>query len=65
MGGDAFGGALCLGLLEGWDLERLGGFANAAGAIVASRLTCADAMPTREQVTDLQGSVEHMTEVAR
>lgn len=53
--GDAFGGALCLGLLEGWDLERMGGFANAAGAIVASRLTCADAMPSADEVRALTG----------
>jgi 5-dehydro-2-deoxygluconokinase len=48
--GDAFGGALCHGLLAGWDLERLIRFANAAGAIVASRLTCASEMPTLEEV---------------
>ncbi|THV41198.1 PfkB family carbohydrate kinase, partial [Glycomyces buryatensis] len=48
--GDAFGGALCHGLLEGWDLERTIAFANAAGAIVAGRLSCSDAMPTRTEV---------------
>ena len=48
--GDAFGGALCHGLLEQWDLERTMRFANAAGAIVAGRLACADAMPTRDEV---------------
>jgi 5-dehydro-2-deoxygluconokinase len=51
--GDAFGGALCHGLLSGWDLERTLGYANAAGAIVASRLTCADDMPTPDEVEDL------------
>ncbi len=30
--GDAFGGALCHGLLAGWELERMMRFANAAGA---------------------------------
>lgn len=44
--GDAFGGALVHGLLSDWDLERIGRFANAAGAYVATQLTCADAMPT-------------------
>lgn len=44
--GDAFGGALCHGLLNGWDLERAGRTANAAGALVSTRLTCAEAMPT-------------------
>ena len=43
--GDAFGGALCHGLLSGWELERKMRFCNAAGALVASRLACADAMP--------------------
>ena len=51
--GDAFGGALCHGLLAGWDTERVMRFANAAGAIVASRLACSDAMPTAEEVTRL------------
>jgi hypothetical protein len=51
--GDAFGGAVCLGLLRGWPLERTVRFANAAGAFVASRLACADAMPTTGEVLDL------------
>ena len=51
--GDAFGGALCHGLLAGWDLERVMRFANAAGAIVASRLACSDAMPTAAEVEAL------------
>ena len=48
--GDAFGGALCHGLLSGWDLERVLRFCNAAGAVVAGRLACADAMPTADEV---------------
>ncbi len=51
--GDAFGGALCHGLLAGFGLERLLAFANAAGAIVASRLACADDMPTPAEVEAL------------
>jgi 5-dehydro-2-deoxygluconokinase len=51
--GDAFGGALCHGLLAGWELRRTLRFANAAGAIVASRLACADAMPTAAEVQEL------------
>jgi 5-dehydro-2-deoxygluconokinase len=51
--GDAFGGALCHGLLAGWDLERLMRFCNAAGALVASRLACADAMPEAAEVEAL------------
>ncbi|MFC9670340.1 MULTISPECIES: 5-dehydro-2-deoxygluconokinase [unclassified Streptomyces] len=48
--GDAFGGALCHGLLAGRELEDVMRFANAAGAIVASRLECSSAMPTRAEV---------------
>jgi 5-dehydro-2-deoxygluconokinase len=48
--GDAFGGALVHGLLEGWDLERTIRFANVAGAIVAGRLECSTAMPTPDEV---------------
>ena len=51
--GDAFGGALCHGLLSGWDPETMIRYANAAGAIVASRLACADDMPTCEEVERL------------
>jgi 5-dehydro-2-deoxygluconokinase len=51
--GDAFGGALCHGLLAGWDIERVMRFANAAGAIVAGRLACSDAMPTAAEVQEL------------
>jgi len=51
--GDSFGGAFCHGLLAGWPLAQVLDFANAAGALVASRLSCADAMPTPEEVTGL------------
>ena len=50
---DAFGGALCHALLSGWNPERTIAYANAAGAIVASRLACADDMPTAGEVEDL------------
>jgi 5-dehydro-2-deoxygluconokinase len=48
--GDAFGGGLCVGLLGGWPLADTVRFANAAGAIVASRLECSTAMPTTSEV---------------
>jgi 5-dehydro-2-deoxygluconokinase len=51
--GDGFGGALCHGLLSGWPLEQTLRFANAAGALVASRLGCADDMPTLAEVEEL------------
>ncbi|WP_406459664.1 5-dehydro-2-deoxygluconokinase [Streptomyces sp. NBC_01622] len=52
--GDAFGGSLCHGLLAGWDLEKIMRHANAAGAIVASRLECSSAMPT---VAEVEGAI--------
>jgi 5-dehydro-2-deoxygluconokinase len=51
--GDAFGGALCHGLLSGWPAERAVSFANAAGGIVASRLLCSAAMPYQAEVEEL------------
>lgn len=51
--GDAFGGALCAGIVQGWDLPRTLQVANAAGALVASRLGCAPDMPTRQELEDL------------
>lgn len=51
--GDAFGGALCHGLLEGWGWDAILPFANAAGAYVAARMACADAMPDESEVTEL------------
>lgn len=53
--GDAFGGALCHGLLAGWDLERTVRYANAAGAIVATRLACSTAMPFPDEVEEVLG----------
>jgi len=50
--GDAFGGAVCHGLLSGWDPVRIVEFANVAGAIVASRLLCSDDMPYEHEVLD-------------
>ncbi len=51
--GDAFGGSLCHGLLHDWPLEKTLRYANAAGAIVASRLECSTAMPTAAEVAEL------------
>ena len=53
--GDAFGGAVCHGLLEGWEWKDIIPFANAAGAYVAGQLACADAMPNEDQVRRLMG----------
>jgi 5-dehydro-2-deoxygluconokinase len=54
--GDAFGGALVHGLLSGWDPPRCAEYANAAGALVAGRLACADAMPTVDELDRMVAS---------
>jgi 5-dehydro-2-deoxygluconokinase len=51
--GDSFGGSLIHGLLHNWPLEKTLRYANAAGAIVASRLECSTAMPTAAEVAEL------------
>jgi 5-dehydro-2-deoxygluconokinase len=51
--GDAFGGALCHGLRSGWPLRRTLEYANAAGALVATRLACSSAMPYPDEVEHL------------
>ncbi len=50
--GDAFGGAFCHGLIEGWPLADVVRYGNAAGAIVAGRMMCADDMPTGPEVDE-------------
>ncbi len=57
--GDAFGGALCHGLLAGWPLERILQFANVAGALVASRLECSSAMPSEAEVVTRMEEASH------
>jgi 5-dehydro-2-deoxygluconokinase len=57
--GDAFGGALCHSLLSRWDLQTAMRFCNAAGAIVASRLACADAMPAESEIFSLMKVALH------
>jgi 5-dehydro-2-deoxygluconokinase len=53
--GDAFGGALVHGLLHDYGLEGTLRLANAAGAYVASKLACADDMPTLDELTEEVG----------
>jgi 5-dehydro-2-deoxygluconokinase len=53
--GDAFGGALVHGLLRGLPLRSTVERANAAGALVAGRLGCADDMPEPEEIDAIVG----------
>ncbi len=48
--GDSFNGALAVGMLSGRIDEELLRFANAAGALAASRLGAQPSIPTREEV---------------
>jgi len=48
--GDGFGAAYTYGLLQGWSATRRLEYAVIAGALVVSRHSCSDAMPTRAQV---------------
>ena len=56
--GDAFGGSLADGLLDGLDSVEIVTRANAAGAIVAGRLACSDAMPTPSEIDEMLGREE-------
>ncbi len=51
--GDAFGGALCHALVNGLDLDTAVRRANAAGAVIATRMMCADDMPTNADIDAL------------
>ena len=48
--GDAFGGALCHGLIKDWSLAETLVAASAAGALVAARLECSTAMPSEPEL---------------
>lgn len=52
--GDAFGGALAYALVHEWPIAEAAAWANAAGALVASRPTCADDMPTFPELRAFQ-----------
>lgn len=54
--GDAFGAALIDGLLSGTEAVDIARRANVAGAIVAARLACADAMPSADELDAAQRS---------
>jgi 5-dehydro-2-deoxygluconokinase len=56
--GDAFAAAFGAGLLRGLDVPALLRHANAAGAIVATRLACSAAMPTWDEVQRMAADPE-------
>lgn len=54
--GDGFGAGYVFGLLQGWPVEQRLRYAAAAGAIVVSRHSCSEAMPSRTEVESLVAS---------
>jgi tagatose-1,6-bisphosphate aldolase len=60
--GDAFAAALGVAVLAGRDLDQAVRRANAAGAIVASRLGCSVAMPRANEIDDLLAGPSLRTE---
>jgi len=50
--GDCFSAAFIAGLESGWPLERVGNFANAAGALAVTKMGPMEGAPTRKQVED-------------
>jgi 5-dehydro-2-deoxygluconokinase len=58
--GDAFGAALVHGLIAGWDPVTCARYANASGALVVSRLACADAMPTIAELDEVVARIEEL-----
>lgn len=59
--GDAFGGAVCHGLREGWAPHRIVEFASAAGAIATMHIECASIMPTADEVQELLAQFPEVT----
>lgn len=54
--GDGFGAAYCYATMQDWPQERCLTFAAAAGALVVSRHSCSEAMPTRQEVDALMAA---------
>lgn len=50
--GDCFSAAFIAGLESGWSLEKVGRFANAAGALAVTKMGPMEGTPTRKQVED-------------
>src|SRR3984957_7597186 len=61
--GDAFMGGLSYGFLQGWDLERVGLFANACAALCCTKVG-ARAMSTRDEVLAFLKAKSHVSVTA-
>lgn len=63
--GDAFSAGFLRGWLGGEDLVTCGRWANACGALVVTRHSCAPAMPTFDELQSFMAARHPMTEQAR
>jgi sugar/nucleoside kinase (ribokinase family) len=57
--GDVFRGGFVFGLLQGWPVDRVLAFANAAAAVSCTRLGALNGVPVREEVDRLLASGRH------
>ncbi len=58
--GDGFASGFLIGVLRGKQVMECLKYGNAAAAIVVSRLSCSEAMPTMEEVETLKGEQEKL-----
>lgn len=54
--GDAFASGFIYAQLKGWDWQKAARMGNAVGAIVVTRQSCANAMPTEKEALDFVAS---------
>lgn len=56
--GDSYASAMIYGLMQGWELPRAMEYGSASAAIVISRHSCSEAMPTVEELNAFIDSAE-------
>lgn len=56
--GDSYASAMIYGLMQGWELPRAMEYGSASAAIVISRHSCSEAMPTVEELDAFIDSAE-------
>ncbi|AVG11239.1 5-dehydro-2-deoxygluconokinase [Paenibacillus larvae] len=57
--GDSYASAMIYGLMQGWELPRAMEYGSASAAIVISRHSCSEAMPTREELDSFIANGEY------
>lgn len=56
--GDSYASAFIYGLFQHWDLSKAMEYGSASAAIVISRHSCSDAMPTTKEIDDFKAKAE-------